>query len=306
MTRDDELARSMTDALGRSRSRELKAWLLTAVWLLGAVVVVWFLVRWSLRLSSIEAGLQSQQEKAADVSAALDRDQRRIERLAEGAAAAHEQAREAGHEIGAARAELGAKLGDLEGALQRFDLQQRSSKAETARRLQELSSLQARYESELQRLENENDDAKRQFGTILGQLRELDARRESLEREWNAKLRRAEQQIQDIERELQSAHFVLKTRSRNQVFGMDLWIEFKGWKKAKVGIDAFCVAASKDGPCLHGPEFLPLGVPVVVDVGPARYSIVARYAVGMLFAHDQVGFDINRQVLAHATPEPPD
>ena len=107
----------------------------------------------------------------------------------------------------------------------------------------------------------------------------------------------AADRLVNVERELQTSHYVFTAHSEYRVWGNDIFVRFEKWKKDESGLTGFCVKASPESPCLFGPEFLPLGRTIEVEHNGYKYRITARYGVGMVFAHDQVGFDINRELI---------
>jgi hypothetical protein len=295
MTADDGLAKSLNTALEDSARGERRFWVFTVIWLLGAAAILWFLWTWSGRLDALRAQLQGVEQETGNLVAAARRSQEDYEGLRDNVETARQQ-------VTSAIAALASTQTALEAEQLRFE-----RFADTQRREQEqldrsITQLASQYTQEIQRLQSETAVAQRRYQEVEKEFSRL---RESLKgtvAEWAAQLDAANQQVNamrervgNVERQLLVAHFVLQTRSRNAVYGMDIFIGFGAWNKSRIGLNDLCLSTTKDGDCFWTEAFVPLGQPIAVTHGGFAYTITPRYAVGMLLAHDHVGFDILRE-----------
>jgi hypothetical protein len=201
-----------------------------------------------------------------------------------------------------ALADTQAQFKQEQSRFEQFATAQRRDQEQLGQSIKELAS---RYAQEIGRLQGETTAAQRRYQEVereFGQLRDtLDRTR----KEWAAQLEVANQQVtsmknrvENVERQLQVAHFVLQTRSRNPVYGMDIVIGFGAWNKSRIGLNDLCLSTMQNGDCFWSQPFVPLGEPIEVRHAGFAYTITPRYAVGMMLAHDHVGFDILREQLA--------
>jgi archaellum component FlaC len=298
MIADDALAKSLDAAIEGSARKERRFWLLTVLWVLGSAVILWFLWSWSGRLDALSTQLEGVEQETVGLVESARKSQGDFEVL-------RTRVQESGEQVVAAQAALANTRSALEAEQDRFE-----SFADTQRREQQqfraaIAKLTTQYTQEIDRLNRETAAAQQRYQEVEKEFTTL---RQTLDRtraEWMSQLEEANRQVNtmrervgNVERQLQVSHFVLQTRSRNLVYGMDLYVGFGAWNKSRLGLNDFCLSASKEGECFLSRDFVPLGEPIAVSYDGFSYTITPRYAVGMLLAHDHVGFDILRERIA--------
>jgi septal ring factor EnvC (AmiA/AmiB activator) len=291
MIPDDALAKSLNEAIEDSARSERRFWAFTLLWVLGAAAILWFLWVWSRRLDELTTQLQGVQgETSGLVSAARD-SKENFERLGQAVKASRA-------DVEVARTALARTQVALEAEQARFEEFASSQRRGQEEFQTDIEKLTKQYEQEIERLRGETVAALKSYQEVVENLNKERAELAAEVKEAKGQVNAMRDRVGNVERQLQASHFVLKTRSRNPVYGMGIFIGFGAWNKSRVGLNDFCLATTQEGDCFWRREFVPLGEPIAVEHDGFAYTITPRYAVGMLVAHDHVGFDILRERLA--------
>jgi septal ring factor EnvC (AmiA/AmiB activator) len=298
MSTDDALAKSLDEAIEGAAGKERRFWIFTVLWVLGSGAILWFLWSWSSRLDALSTQLTGVEKETVGLVESARQSQNDYAALRGNVEASRQQVVEA-------RAALATTQADLEVERDKFEVFAASQRMEQQQFRASIEQLSAQYTREIERLNRETAAAQQRYREVETSFTAL---RQTIDRttaDLKAQLQEANQQVttmrdrvRNVERQLQVSHFVLQTRSRNRVYGMDIYIGFGAWNKSRVGLNDFCVSTSQDGDCFCSREFVPLGEPIPATHDGFAYTITPRYAVGMLLAHDHVGFDILREALA--------
>jgi hypothetical protein len=284
---------SLGGLLDRAARRDRRRLLvLGALWAAGVAVLLAFLLYWSgrframeERLVTLQAASQVAEAQASGASASVAAITRTLTGTGETIGRlADEQQKQ--------RAEADVIRLQLQADARRFEDAARHSSAMLAR----LSSDMRRINADLSRVPAEVvaardavDAVRTDVATVEGQVRE------------------AAVKFKDIERQLQTAHYVFRSNSNNQVWGMDLFLSFGAIEKTAgaLGIPRLCVSRKalpqkylkkpRTTDCVWGPGFAKFGAPIHVPTDGFEYTITVRHYVKIPILHDQVGFDINRE-----------
>jgi hypothetical protein len=253
---------------------------------------------WSGRLDALRTELQGVQRETAGLVESARRSQADYEGV-------RSNVEDASRQVSAARDALSATETAFEAEQSRFERFAGAQRREQEQLGQSIKELANRYTQEIERLQSETTAAQRRYQEVEREFSQLRETLEKTRKEWAAQLEVASQQVNsmknrvdNVERQLQVAHFVLQTRSRNPVYGMDIVIGFGAWNKSRIGLNDLCLSTPQNGDCFWSEPFVPLGKPIEVRHAGFAYTITPRYAVGLMLAHDHVGFDILREPLA--------
>jgi hypothetical protein len=298
MSNDEALARSLDAAIEGAAGKERRFWVFTLLWLVGSLVILWFLWAWSEQLDALSGKLTGVEQETVGLVDSARKSQQDYEMLRGNVEASSQQVVEA-------RAALTATQSALAAERDRFEAFAASQRREQQQFQASVAQLTAQYTREIDRLNRETAAAQQRYQEVNKEFTTLRQAIDKTSADLSAQLQAANRQVEtmrervgNVERQLQVSHFVLQTRSRNLVYGMDLYIGFGAWNKSRLGLNDFCLSTSKDGDCFLSEDFVPLGEPISVTHEGFNYTITPRYAVGMLLAHDHVGFDILRETLA--------
>jgi len=294
--------KSFSDALDSARHKErVRFWMVSSFWVLGAFVLGLYLWRGSTDLEIMRSELENLHRSADELKKQGELATKQAQDANGLASEVNRTLNETKKDLTKATTRI-AVLGSNQEDQSRKALQltttlsslqlELASKEEQRReldsRLNQTQSTLATSEVRFAQLNGDIEKAQEQTAKALKQEQEIVERLKALAEE-------AESKFQNIERQLQTAHYVFKTRSKNRVWGMDVFIRFGPWNKSKSGLNDLCVSTTRDGVCKYGPEFLPLGKTINVGIGEYRYTITARYVVEVPLLHDQVGFDVYQE-----------